>query len=101
MKKSQAIAAAMASIALTGTLGGCFDPAKNEVVDVYGPPPAREEEDETENENGYAAGDGLNETEETEKTEEPSFGEAASDFRPEENTVEAVYGPPPTAGSVE
>ena len=40
MKKSRILAAAMASIALTGTLSSCaFSPEENNEPDVYGPPP--------------------------------------------------------------
>ena len=39
MKKNRALAAAMASIALTGALGSCsFAPDENVEEDVYGPP---------------------------------------------------------------
>ena len=41
MKKSQAIAAAMASIALAGALTGCS------TQKLYGPPPTEEEEETT------------------------------------------------------
>ena len=44
MKKSKFLAAAMASIALTGALGSCsFSPGENVEPDVYGPPESYEE----------------------------------------------------------
>lgn len=49
MKKSKTLAAAMASLALTGSIAGCtFGPEENVEEDVYGPPqPYEEYEDET------------------------------------------------------
>ena len=105
MKKIPALAAAMASLALTGTLSGCsnqqdlygppptrdgadigytetdYDPENNVVEDVYGPPPAEEE------------------TEETEISSLPDW--TATQFRPEESTAAPLYGPPPTEKAVE
>lgn len=54
MKKSKILAAAMASIALTGALSSCgkeeeFDAEYNANVCVYGPPPVVSEEGEGDN----------------------------------------------------
>lgn len=68
MKKSRILAAAMASIAMTGALGSCsFSPGENVEPDVYGPP---------------------------ESYEEPTEEEPSGDFDPAENIEPAVYGPP-------
>lgn len=59
MKKSKTLAAAMASLALTGSIAGCtFGPEENVEEDVYGPPQPYEECEE--------------EPEETEPVEEPA-----------------------------
>ena len=68
MKKSRIIAAAMASIALTGTLCSCgFSPDENVEPDVYGPPASYDD-----------------------TAEEPVIG----DYEPIENMEPCVYGPP-------
>ncbi len=75
MKKSRILAAAMASIALTGTLSSCaFSPEENNEPDVYGPPRSYEE-----------------------PVEEPeSEAEPTEDYDPVMNIEPDVYGPPPT-----
>ena len=68
MKKSKVLAAAMASIAMTGTLSSCaFSPDWNQEPDVYGPPESYEE-----------------------PVEEP---ESAEEYEPELNVEPGVYGP--------
>ena len=72
MKKSRIIAASMASIALTGTLGSCgFSPDENAEPDVYGPPSSYEDTAE-------ASGSG--------------------EYDPIVNIEPAVYGPPEMYG---
>lgn len=96
MKKNRSLALAMASLTLTGMLGGC-DPARNNVECVYGPPPVSEN-------------DGIDKNTDTEPEKEielpeplyapPNMGE----YKPEENIPMEIYGPPamdeePTEGS--
>lgn len=71
MKASKILAAAMASIAMTGALGSCaFSPDENVEPDVYGPPESYEE-----------------------PIEEP---ESAEEYDPAQNMEPDVYGPPGT-----
>ena len=79
MKKNRALAAAMASIALTGALGSCsFAPDENVDEDVYGPPQPYEDP-----------------IDEPESVGEP---ESAGEYDPEENMEPEVYGPPEAFG---
>ncbi len=75
MKKSRIMAAAMASIAMTGALGSCsYSPHENVEPDVYGPPESYEEP-----------------VEEPESADEP---ESTDDYEAEMNIEPGVYGPP-------
>lgn len=75
MKKSKILAATMASIVMTGTLGSCsFVPGENVEPDVYGPPESYEES-----------------VEESASAVEP---ESVEGFDPVENIEPDVYGPP-------
>ncbi len=79
MKKSRILAAAMASIALTGTLSSCrYLPSDNIEPDVYGPPAPYEEPSEEPAEA---------QSEEPADTTDPAFD-------PERNIEPGVYGPP-------
>ena len=100
MKKNKALAAAMASLVMTGMLGSCV-PDNSKVSDddinnnddreirpqenipecVYGPPPA-DEFDPEENEPVDVYGPPI--------ADEPEVEE----FEPEENEPVAIYGPP-------
>ena len=73
MKKSKVLAAAMASVALTGTLGSCsFDPENDREPDVYGPPAS---------------------------FEEPADSVSSTEYLPSVNVEPNVYGPPEVMGS--
>ncbi|MBQ9900985.1 MAG: hypothetical protein IJM51_01155 [Clostridia bacterium] len=77
MKKSKMLAAAMASIALTGSLGSCaFNACENVEPDVYGPPQPYEDP-----------------VEEPESAEEPA---PSGEYDPIYNMQPGVYGPPET-----
>lgn len=79
--------------ALALTIAGCnsFNPSNNEAVGVYGPPEMFEEP---------ADEDNLmqDETEEKDDSEEGKSDNSKSSihemFKPEENIIEDVYGPP-------
>lgn len=94
MKKSKALAAAMASLLLTGTMKGCsFNPGDNQEEDVYGPPqPYEEPVDEP-----------VEEAEESSfpDTDNPSGSETAvsDDYNAEVNMEPGVYGPPSVFGA--
>lgn len=74
MKRSRIIAAAMASIVMTGALGSCgFVPGENSEPDVYGPPSAYEDDEDVRDE---------------------SSSVSTGEFDPELNVEPDVYGPP-------
>lgn len=76
MKKKKWLAAAMASVALTGALGSCdFNPLHNDEPTVYGPPPSYEDPDDR------VSSGMMNEM-------------SSGTYDPERNIEPDVYGPP-------
>lgn len=91
MKRSKkiAIGAAAASLVLSAatTVGCSFDPADNENVDVYGPPP--EDAQPIDENDGFDPDDNY----------APAVYGPPEEFLVEENQTLLVYGPPPDAES--
>ena len=96
MKKQRLKVTASAIIAGLYAAGCTFEPADNEPVDIYGPPPVSDVTEDPE-ETEYPE---IEESEDPEETEaaDPETEEEDGSFRPGENTAQPLYGPP--AGDV-